>query len=428
MNQYRILLIEVFFLIYCLTFIPSIFAAEKMGLGELDRLIKIHKPQKPTEDFDATIGPIKSVQLLPNFEPTVFSIPGFKVSGCGACHQSNDLLNLSIDRMRKTLKRLHTIFPDLSPAPLKQFIIQSWSGELLQPWQFAHTTFDSIRISPATILIDSRAYGNATHLHESLHLTQPFVGAANELEAYGLNIRSDPRFLFLNFPYFSDTVTAFFLPEFPKMLDRFFARQINEDLTIPREVQWFLMPFDEESLKKLSQAIKKMEPVLKEMGRMNRKFPVKAAYLGEQTRALSLLLDIAAAKLLPLPKIMESDNKEAFSILGQQFDKLDNTRLGYRIDRKREALMILTYKMKIKDPQKRLGIYFHFLKDRYVGADGEISLKVSDEEDLKKFVEEKRVQITRMMKSKNFTEIERQGAEKLLGVGPTGQSPVVISE
>jgi hypothetical protein len=428
LNQYRILLIEVFFLIYCLTFIPSIFAAEKMGLGELDRLIKIHKPQKPTEDFDATIGPIKSVQLLPNFEPTVFSIPGFKVSGCGACHQSNDLLDLSIDRMRKTLKRLHTIFPDLSPAPLKQFIIQSWSGELLQPWQFAHTTFDSIRISPATILIDSRAYGNATHLHESLHLTQPFVGAANELEAYGLNIRSDPRFLFLNFPYFSDTVTAFFLPEFPKMLDRFFARQINEDLTIPREVQWFLMPFDEESLKKLSQAIKKMEPVLKEMGRMNRKFPVKAAYLGEQTRALSLLLDIAAAKLLPLPKIMESDNKEAFSILGQQFDKLDNTRLGYRIDRKREALMILTYKMKIKDPQKRLGIYFHFLKDRYVGADGEISLKVSDEEDLKKFVEEKRVQITRMMKSKNFTEIERQGAEKLLGVGPTGQSPVVISE
>ena len=428
MNQYRALIIGISFLIYCLIFIPSICAAEKMGLGELDRLIKTHKPQKPTEVFDATVGPKKSVQLLPKMKPTVFSIPGFKAYGCSKCHQSDDLLDLSIERMQQTLKRLHTVFPDLAPAPLRQFIIQSWSGELLQPWQFAHTTFDSIRISPATIVIDSRAYGNATHLHESLHLTQPFLGAANELEAYGLNIRSDPRFLFLNFPYFSDTVTAFFLPEFPKMLDSFFARQINEDLSIPREVQWFLMPFDDESLEKLSQAIKKMEPVLKEMGRLNRKFPVKAAYLGEQTRALSLLLDIAAAKLLPLPKVMESDNKEAFSILGQQFDKLDNTRLGYRIDRKREALMILTYKMKIKDPQKRLGIYFHFLKDRYVGADGEISLKVSDEEDLKKFVEEKRVQITRMMKSKNFTEIERQGAEKLLGVGPTGQSPVVISE
>ena len=186
------------------------------------------------------------------------------------------------------------------------------------------------------------------------------------------------------------------------------------------------MPFDDESLEKLSQAIIKMEPVLKEMGRLNRKFPVKAAYLGEQTRALSLLLDIAAAKLLPLPKIMESDNKEAFSILGQQFDKLDNTRLGYRIDRKREALMILTYKMLIKDPKKRLGIYFHFLKDRYVGADGEIRLKVSDEEDLNNFIEEKRVQITRMMKSKNFTEIERQGAKKLLGPGPTSQNPASI--
>jgi hypothetical protein len=428
LNQYRTLMIGSLFLIYCVSFIPSIFAAEKMGLGELDRLIKIHKPQKPTEDFDATVGPKKSIQLLPKTEPTVFSIPGFKTYGCGECHQSNDLLDLSIDRMRQTLKRLHTILPGIAPAPLKQFIIQSWSGELLQPWQFAHTTFDSVRISPATILIDSRAYGNATHLHESLHLTQPFVGAANELEAYGLNIRSDPRFLFLNFPYFSDTVTAFFLPEFPEMLDRFFARQINEDLSVPREVQWFLMPFDEESLTKLSQAIKQMEPVLKEMGRLNRKFPVKSAYLGEQTRALSLLLDIAAAKLLPLPKIMESDNKEAFSILGQQFDKLDNTRLGYRIDRKREALMILTYKMQIKDPKKRLGIYFHFLKDRYVGADGEIRLKVSNEEDLNKFIEEKRVQITRMMKSKNFTEIERQGAEKLLGVEPTGQSSAAISE
>jgi hypothetical protein len=416
-----------FFLLTCSLSSP-LFAAEKMGLGELDRLIKIHKPQKPAEDFDATVGPTKSVQLLPNTEPTVFSIPGFKTYGCGKCHQSNDLLDLSINRMRQTLKRLYAISPDLAPAPLKQFIIQSWSGELLQPWQFAHTTFDSIRISPATILIDSRAYGNATHLHESLHLTQPFLGAANELEAYGLNIRSDPRFLFLNFPYFSDTVTAFFLPEFPKMLDRFFARQTREDLNVPREVQWFLMPFEDESLTKLSQAIKKMEPVLKEMGRLNRKFPVKAAYLGEQTRALSLLLDIAAAKLLPLPKMMETDNKEAFSILRQQFDKLDNTRLGYRIDRKREALMILTYKMQIKDPQKRLGIYFHFLKDRYIGVDGEIRLKVSDEEDLKKFVEEKRVQITRMTKSKNFTEIERQGATKLLGVGPIGQSPVVISE
>ncbi len=402
------------FLICCLP--TSLFAEEKIGLGELDRLIKIHKPQKPVEGFDATVGPQKSVQLLEEGGPTLFSIPGFKAYGCSECHQANDLLDLSANRMRQTLKRLHSIFPDLPPAPLKQFIIQSWSGELLQPWQFAHTTFNTIRFSPASILIDSHVYGNATHLHETLHLTQPFIGAANELEAYGLNIRSDPRFLFLNHPYFSSTVTAFYMPEFPDALSRFYARPEIEELNVPKEVQLFIMPFDEESLLKLSGAINKMEPLLKEVERLNRKFPTEAAYLGEQTRAMSLLLDIAAAKLLPLPNLeeFESEREEAFSILAQQFNKLDNTRLGYRIDRRFEALMILTYKMKIKDPQIRLALYFHFLKDRYIGPDGEVNLKVVDEEDLKKFVEEKRVQITRFMKSKNFTEIERQGAKELL--------------
>ena len=131
---------------------------------------------------------------------------------------------------------------------------------------------------------------------------------------------------------------------------------------------------------------------------------------------MSLLLDIAAAKLLPLPdlKELESEREEAFSILEQQFNKLDNTRLGYKIDRKREALMILTYKMNIRDPRLRLSLYFHFLKNRYVGPDGEVNLKVVNEEDLKKFVQEKRLQVNRMLKSKNFTEIERQGANKML--------------
>ncbi|MEK9630094.1 MAG: hypothetical protein VW455_13875 [Nitrospinota bacterium] len=408
------MIIGILFLTFTLP--ASLFAEETIGLGELDRLIKIHKPQKPPEGFAAAKGPAKSVQLLTEGEPTLFSIPGFKELGCGECHKADDLLDQSANRMRETLKRLQILLPDLPPAPLKQFIIQSWSGELLQPWQFAHTTFDTVRISPGAILIDSRVYGNATHLHETLHLTQPFLGAANELEAYGLNIRSDPKFLFLNFPYFSDTVTAFFMPEFPEVLDKFFARPVQEGLNVPKEVQWFKMPFDEESLVKLSDAIKKMEPLLKEVERLNRKFPIEAAYLGEQTRDMSLLLDIAAAKLMPLPDLgkFDTEREEAFSILEQQFNKLDNTRLGYRVDRKREGLTILTYRMKIKEPQKRLALYYHFLKDRYISADGEVNLKVSDEEDLKKFVEEKRVDITRMKKSKNFTEIERQGAEKLL--------------
>jgi hypothetical protein len=391
-------------------------AEQKIGLGELERLVKIHKPQKAGSDFDPNIGPKRSVQLLDKGDLTIFSIPGFKAYGCGECHQPEDLLDRSENRMRQTLKRLNSIFPDLTPAPLKQFIIQSWSGELLQPWQFAHTTFDSIRISPAAILIDSRVYGNATHLHESIHLTQAFLGSANELEAYGLNIRSDPKFLILNFPYFADTVTAFFLPEFPKILDRFFARPTRDDLNIPKEVQWFLMPFDNESLEQLKVQIKNMEPILKEEERLNHQFPIEAAYLGEQTRDMSLLLDIAAAKLLPLPdlKEMESESEEAFSILEEQFNKLDNTRLGYKIDRKREALMMLTYKMNIKDPKLRLSLYFHFLKNRYIGKNGKVRLKINDEEDLRKFIEEKRLQVNRMMKSKNLTEIERQGAQQML--------------
>ena len=176
------------------------------------------------------------------------------------------------------------------------------------------------------------------------------------------------------------------------------------------------MPFDNESLKQLKEQIKNMEPILKEEERLNHQFPIEAAYLGEQTRDMSLLLDIAAAKLLPLPdlKEMESEREEAFSILEQQFNKLDNTRLGYKIDRKREALMMLTYKMNIKDPKLRLTLYFHFLKKRYIRPNGEVHLKITDEEDLRKFIEEKRLQVNRMMKSKNFTEIERQGATKML--------------
>ncbi len=416
LNQIRFLKIGAFPLLFFLWSIPHIWAEQKIGIGELDRLVKIHKPKKVVKGFDPNIGPTRTVQLLDKGDLTIFSIPGFKIYGCGECHRPDDLLDRSENRMRQTLKRLYSIFPDLTPAPLKQFIIQSWSGELLQPWQFAHTTFDSIRISPAAILIDSLVYGNATHLHESIHLTQPFLGSANELEAYGLNIRSDPRFLILNFPYFSDTVTEFFLPEFPNILDRFFARPTRDDLSIPKEVQWFLMPFDDESLEQLKEQIKNMEPILKEEERLNHQFPIEAAYLGEQTRNMSLLLDIAAAKLLPLPDLKEmgSEREEAFSILEQQFNKLDNTRLGYKIDRKREALMILTYKMNIKDPRLRLNLYFHFLKNRYIGENGKVHLKISDEEDLRKFIEEKRLQVNRMKKSKNFTEIERQGAEKML--------------
>ena len=394
-------------------------AKEPIGLGELNRLIQLHLPKQFQEGVDS--GPSKKTKLLPESEETIFTIPRFETYGCGECHQAEQLLDRSINRMRKSLVWLSSIFPNLPPPPLKQFIIQSWADEWLRSGQFAHTTFDTIRIFPSAILVDSRVYGNATHLHESLHLTQPFLGIANELEAYGLNIRSDPRFLFLNFPYFADTITAFFITDFPDILNRFFSREVKEGVTVPREVQWFLMPFEVDTLNRVATAIEKLEPVLWEVSRLNREYPLESAYLGEQTRAVSLLLDIAAVKILPLPPLDlgSSALDEAFSILDRQFNKLDNTRLGYRIDRKREALMTMSYHLRLKDSATRLGIYFRFLKQRFIGADGEVKLVVPDEKDFKLFIEEKRHEIAKMAGSPKLTPVEKEGALRMLQAIPS---------
>ncbi len=402
-----------------LTFIISPLQAEEpIGLGELNRLIQLHLPKKFQEGVDS--GPSKKIKLLPKSEATVFTIPGFEAYGCGECHQAEQLLDRSINRMRKSLVWLSSIFPNLPPPPLKQFIIQSWADEWLRSGQFAHTTFDTIRIFPSAILVDSRVYGNATHLHESLHLTQPFLGIANELEAYGLNIRSDPRFLLLNFPYFADTLTAFFITDFPDILNRFFSREVKETVTVPREVQWFLMPFEDDTLNRVATAIENLEPVLREVSRLNREYPLESAYLGEQTRAVSLLLDIAAVKILPLPPLDLGSPAldEAFSLLDQQFNKLDNTRLGYRIDRKREALMTMRYQLRLKDSATRLGIYFRFLKQRFIGPNGEVKLVVPDEKDFQLFVEEKRSEIEKMAGSPKLTPVEKAGALRMLQTIP----------
>jgi len=404
-----------------LVFITSpLQAKEAVGLGELNRLIQLHLPKEFQEGVGS--GPSTKIKLLPESEETVFTIPGFETYGCGECHQAEQLLDRSINRMRKSLVRLSSIHSNLPLPPLKQFIIQSWSDEWLRPGQFAHTTFDTIRIFPSAILVDSRVYGNATHLHESLHLTQPFLGIANELEAYGLNIRSDPRFLLLNFPYFADTITAFFITDFPDILNRFFSREVKEGVTVPREVQWFLMPFEVDTLDQVALAIEKLEPVLREVSRLNREYPLESAYLGEQTRAVSLLLDIAAVKVLPLPPLDlgSSALDEAFTILDRQFNKLDNTRLGYRIDRKREALMTMSHHLRLKDSATRLGIYFRFLKQRFIGADGEVKLVVPDEKDFKFFVEEKRREIAKMASSPKLTPVEKAGALRMLESIPDG--------
>ena len=229
-------------------------------VGELNRLIQPHLPHSlpdenpPTDTFNVSIS-------LQEGTPVVFSIPGFHSLGCAKCHEGESLHFKAADRMRRVLAKLRTIQPKLTEIPLRQYVIQSWSDTLLAPHQLAHTTFDTIRISPAAILIDDRAYEDATHLHESLHLIQSFVGPANELEAYGLNIISDPRFLLLNFPYFEDVVKTFFIKDFSKILNDFYARPIREKLNVPRETQWFLAPFNGDQLERLRQAIDKMRPL-----------------------------------------------------------------------------------------------------------------------------------------------------------------------
>ncbi|MDA8561296.1 hypothetical protein N9L33_05775 [Nitrospinae bacterium] len=87
-------------------------ADELVGLGELDRLIQLHLPKKYEERVH---GPSKKVKLVPKGEETVFTIPGFDVYGCGECHQAEQLLGKSIDRMRQSLNRLTIISPELPP-------------------------------------------------------------------------------------------------------------------------------------------------------------------------------------------------------------------------------------------------------------------------------------------------------------------------
>lgn len=391
-------------------------APSQIGVGELQGLIADHLPQPALHDLKSLDVLERDVDLGKTVGTVNFSIPGFKAYGCDKCHQGPRLLDTAARRMRETVTRLKAVFPGISTVPLKQYIIQPWADELLKPRQFAHTTFDTIRIFPRTILVDSRVYGNATHLHETLHLTQKFVGPPNELEAYGLNIRSDPRFLLLNYPYFKDVITAYFLPDFPRILKEFYARPIKESLDVSREVQWFLNSFDEAELQSVAVAAQKMEPLLKEVTRLIRQHPIRASYWSEQTSNVALLLEIAAVKLLPLPALDISVDvrMKAFSIIDQQMNKTDNLRLGYVIDRKKESLLTLKHQLKLDNPITRLSLYFRYLKGRFIGPGGEVRWVVDDPEDLINYAQKKIMGISRMAQSGKLTVVEKEGANRLI--------------
>jgi hypothetical protein len=345
--------------------------------------------------------------------PTTFLIPGFENYDCGKCHQPEQLVQKAASRMKRVLNLLKQTLPESNQVPLNQYIIQPYSDALLQPGQLAHATFDTIRISPGSILIDSKAYGEATHLHETLHLTQSFLGHVNELEAYGLNIRSDPRFLILNFPYFEKVLKAFFIPDMDLILNAYFKRSIREKSNVPRETQWFLEEFDEATLLRLSQAIAKMEPLLAEVSRLNRESPLQSAYWSDRTGVRSLILDISAVKHLPLPQLTVSAETKAwaFGVLDLQFNKDDNTRLGYVIDRQKEAQMHLQYGKGPKDPAQQLALYFHYLKEKFLDDTGKIQLTVDNPQALADYVKQKVAGIETMIQLPGFTPIEKEAAQ-----------------
>ena len=383
-------------------------------VGELNRLIQPHLPHSLPDESPPTDKFNVSISLHQEKIPVVFSVPGFHSLGCVKCHKGESLHLKAAGRMRRVLAKLKIMRPELTEIPLRQYIIQSWSDRLLAPSQLAHTTFDTIRISPAAILIDSKAYREATHLHESLHLTQKFIGLANELEAYSLNIISDPRFLLLNFPYFEDTIKTFFIKNFSEMLNSFYARPIGEQLFVPKETQWFLAPFNEDQLTRLRQAINIIAPLLNKVSRLNRNYSKELAYLSEQTGNPALLLEIVAAKEFPIPSsgVSKETRRKAFSFFDLQMNNKDNIRLGYKINRKKEAFLFIQNQLMIKDPVIHLRLYFEYLKKKFIKSDGEINLQSTEGEDFNSYVLSKIKGVQKMIHYKGMSKIEREAAGK----------------
>ncbi len=415
----RRLLIAYFTFVFLFGSMSRLLAQEPLSspdAAELHRLIQPHLPHSlsdnnaPADRFDV------SISLNQKNDPVIFSIPGFHSLGCKKCHKGKSLHFKAANKMRRVLAKLKLIKPELKKIPLRQYIIQSWSDSLLAPHQLAHTTFDTIRISPAAILIDDKAYQGATHLHESLHLTQSFVGLANELEAYSLNIISDPRFLLLNFPYFEDVIKTFFITDFSNILNAFYSRPVQEKLNVPQETQWFLAPFNEDQLEKLRLTIAEMSPLLDEISRLNKKYPREIAYLSEQAGNSALLLEIIAANRLTIPDsgLAEETQRKAFDFFDLQMNKKDNTRLGYKINRKKEAFLFIQSQLKIKQPATHLILYFKYLKQRFVQQEGEIDLNVGQDQDFNSYTLAKIEGIQKMSSYKNLSQIERDAAKKLI--------------
>ncbi len=388
-------------------------------VGELNSLLENHSPKRDPQYSEEKLDTYKyTFSLRDNLESTIL-IPGFQNYECSQCHQAEELAKSAEQRLRRAVNRLNKFFPkEASTLPIKQYIIQPFEDGLLRRGQLAHATFDTVRVFPSSIIIDSKVYGEATHLHELLHLSQPFLGAVNELEAYGLNLQSNPQFLILNFPYFVDVVQAFWISELDQILEDYFAQPYKEQSKVPREVQWFIRKNRFPELEPLTKAIKKLNPLLKEVSRIYRIQPLESAYWTRRTGIASLLLDIAAVKTLSVPKVeLNSEKlKQAKLLFSGQMEKDDNTRLAYRINRKNEFMMHLQYGLKISNRKERRILYFNFLKEMFISPEGKINLSIPESAriDFKEFVMRKLDGVKKMSQNPNFSILEKQAAERFI--------------
>ena len=164
------------------------------------------------------------------------------------------------------------------------------------------------------------------------------------------------------------------------------------------------------------QAIEKMNPLLNEISRLNREYPREIAYLSEQTGNPALLLEIIAANRLLIPDygVSEEIRRKAFNLFDLQMSKKDNTRLGYKINRKREAFLFIQNQLRIKNPVVHLLLYFEYLKKRFVKPEGRIDLQVAEQEDFNSYTLSKIEGIWKMINYKGLSQIEREAAMKLI--------------
>ncbi len=398
-------------------FLPgeNLIAGPVVGVGELNSILADHIPPPLPPNAELQLNAFaRQIRLEENSDPTIFMIPGFDRFGCERCHTADQLIDKAVSRLREAMKTLRHDFPSIKNMPLKQYIIQPYADELLDARQFAHTTFDTVRIFPRSIIVDEKIYKRSTHLHETFHLTQPFVGHANELAAYSINIQTDPRFALMNFPYFADVMCAFFLPDLDGILEKYFSTKVIGDNRVPAQVQRFLNFTDQQALARVEDSINKMRPLLEEVNRLNSKYPLQSAYQTSRTMALSLLLDIAAVKLLPLPVAQASEalQQKALLEISTQMEKNDNTRLGYVIDRKKESLLNLKYKLGIKNIAERRALYFLYIKNRYLKK-GSVFLGATDRDDFQLYVRRKLDDVEKMLRSKRITPIEKSAGKEM---------------